>query len=112
MSCIVLSGDVTMFLALVELLSLVLFRAPALSLCKRMAVPFAVDVIIGRSSSVCLCIGRCITERSPLSTTQVIFLCSVRCEVAFGEGLSRKQEEVPSKFVHLCFNFFFVFYAF
>ena len=35
-----------MFLALVELLSLVLFRAPALSLCKRVAVPFTVDVII------------------------------------------------------------------
>ena len=75
-----------MFLALVELLSLVLFRAPALSLCKRVAVPFAVDVLIGRSSSVCSCIGTCITARSPLSTTQVIFLCSVRCEVASRVG--------------------------
>ena len=75
-----------MFLALVELLSLVLFRAPALSLCKRVAVPFAVDVLIGRSSSVCSCIGTCKTARSPLSTTQVIFLCSVRCEVASRVG--------------------------
>ena len=76
LSCIVLSGGVTIFLAFVELLPLVLFRAPALFLCKRVAVPFAVDVIIGRSSSVCLRIGACITARSPLSTTQVIFVRS------------------------------------
>ena len=77
LSCIVLSGDVTMFLALVELLSLVLFRAPALSLCKRMAVPFAVDVIIGRSSSVCSCIGTSKTEGSSLSTYRLVNLSRV-----------------------------------
>ena len=106
-----------MFLALVELLSLVLFRAPALSLCKRMAVPFAVDVIIGRSSSVCSCIGTCKTARSPLSTYRLVNLSRVPRDLDPSEASDQIEWRVkglPTYLVHgshkklnsLCFPLF------